>query len=150
MPDGARPSARLRTPPRIAGMSAYTHLNLKDDVEDSATKFGLSPALESRFARQPLGLENSGVSYLRLAPGVRAPFGHTHKEQEEVYVVVGGAGRIKLDDEIVELKRWDALRIPPETMRNLEGGPEGIELLLFGAPNAGFGDAETVDGWWTD
>jgi mannose-6-phosphate isomerase-like protein (cupin superfamily) len=131
-------------------MSAYTHLNLKDDVEDSATKFGLSPALESRFARQPLGLENSGVSYLRLAPGARAPFGHTHKEQEEVYVVVGGAGRIKLDDEIVELKRWDALRIPPETMRNLEGGPEGIELLLFGAPNAGFGDAETVDGWWTD
>ena len=131
-------------------MPGYTHLNLKDDVEDSATKFGLSPALETRFAREPLGLENSGVSYLRLAPGERVPFGHTHKEQEEVYVVVGGAGRIKLDDEIVELARWDALRISPETIRNLEGGPDGIELLLFGAPNAGFGDAETTQGWWTD
>jgi mannose-6-phosphate isomerase-like protein (cupin superfamily) len=131
-------------------MSAYTHLNLKDDVEDSAVKFGLAPAMEARFAREPLGLEKSGVSYLRLAPGERAPFGHTHKEQEEVYVVVGGAGRINLDDEIVELRRWDILRIAPATMRNVEGGPDGIELILYGAPNAGFGDAETVDGWWTD
>jgi mannose-6-phosphate isomerase-like protein (cupin superfamily) len=132
------------------GMSAYTHLNLKDDVEDSATKFGMAPAMEARFARGPLELEKSGLSYLRLAPGERAPFGHNHKEQEEAYVVVGGAGRIKLDDDILELRRWDALRIAPDTMRNLEAGPEGIELLLFGAPNAGFGDAETVDGWWTD
>lgn len=131
-------------------MAAYTHLNLKDDVEDSATKFGLSPALEIRFAREPLGLENSGVSYLRLAPGERVPFGHTHKEQEEVYVVVGGAGRVKLDDEILELRRWDALRIAPATTRNVEAGPDGIELLLFGAPNAGLGDAETTEGWWTD
>jgi mannose-6-phosphate isomerase-like protein (cupin superfamily) len=131
-------------------MSAYTHLNLKDDVEDSAKKFGLSPALETHFAREPLGLENSGVSYLRLAPGERPSFGHKHKEQEEVYVVVNGAGRIKLDDEIIELRRWDALRIAPATMRNVEAGPDGIELLLFGAPNAGFGDAETVEGWWSD
>lgn len=131
-------------------MSAYTHLNLKDDVEDSAKKFGLSPTLETRFAREPLGLQNSGVSYLRVAPGERPPFGHKHNEQEEVYVVVDGGGRIKLDDEILELRRWDALRIAPATMRNLEAGPDGIELLLFGAPNAGFGDAETVDGWWTD
>ena len=106
--------------------------------------------MEARFAREPLGLQNSGVSYLRLAPGERAPFGHTHQEQEEVYVVVGGAGRVKLDDEILELRRWDTLRIAPTTMRNVEAGPDGIELLLFGAPNAGFGDAETVDGWWTD
>jgi mannose-6-phosphate isomerase-like protein (cupin superfamily) len=131
-------------------MAGYTLRNLKDDVEDSATKFGLSPAMETRFAREPLGLENSGVSYLRLAPGERVPFGHTHKEQEEVYVVVGGDGRVKLDDEILALHRWDALRIAPETMRNVEAGPDGIELLLFGAPNAGFGDAETTQGWWGD
>ena len=131
-------------------MAGYTLKNLKDDIEDSATKFGLSPALETRFAREPLGLENAGVSYLRLAPDERVPFGHTHKEQEEVYVVVGGAGRVKLDDEILELRRWDALRIAPETTRNVEAGPDGIELLLFGAPNAGFGDAETIQDWWTD
>ena len=131
-------------------MADYTVRNLKADIDDSATRFGLSPTLEARFAREPLGLENSGVSYVKIAPGERMPFGHTHKEQEEVYVVVGGGGRIKLDDDIVELKRWDAVRIAPETMRNLEAGKDGIELILFGAPNAGFGDAEMTQGWWGD
>ena len=131
-------------------MADYTVRNLKADIDDSATQFGLSPTLEARFAREPLGLENSGVSYVKIAPGERMPFGHTHKEQEEVYVVVGGGGRIKLDDDIVELKHWDAVRIAPETMRNLEAGKDGIELILFGAPNAGFGDAEMTQGWWGD
>jgi mannose-6-phosphate isomerase-like protein (cupin superfamily) len=131
-------------------MADYTLKNLKNDVEDSAPKFDMSPAMEARFAREPLELRNSGVSYLRLAPGERVPFGHMHKEQEEVYVVVRGSGRIKLDDELVELREWDALRIPAQTMRNVEGGPDGIELVLFGAPNAGFGDAETTPGWWSD
>jgi mannose-6-phosphate isomerase-like protein (cupin superfamily) len=142
--------ARRDALPRIRGVADYTLRNLKEDVPDSAVEYGLSPALETRFARELLELRNSGVTYLRLAPDERVPFGHTHKEQEEVYVVVGGGGRIKLDDEIVELRRWDAIRIPPQTMRNLEGGAEGIEVLLFGAPNAGFGDAETEQGWWAE
>jgi mannose-6-phosphate isomerase-like protein (cupin superfamily) len=131
-------------------MADYTLKNLKKDVEDSAVQFGASPALEARFAREPLELQNSGVSYLRLAPGGRVPWGHTHKQQEEVYVVVGGSGRIKLDDEIVELGEWDAVRIPKETMRDVDAGPDGIELILFGAPNAGPGDAELEQDWWTD
>src|ERR687891_357959 len=90
-------------------MADYTLKNLKEDVEDSAVQFGLSPALEARFAREPLELQNSGASYLRLSPGDRMPWGHTHKQQEEVYVVVGGSGRIKLDDEVVELRKWDGL-----------------------------------------
>jgi mannose-6-phosphate isomerase-like protein (cupin superfamily) len=130
-------------------MAGYTLKNLKTDVEDSAVKFGISPTLEARFAREPLELQNSGVSYLRIGPGERVPWGHTHKQQEEVYVVVGGSGRIKLDDEILHLRRWDAVRIDRETMRNVEAGPDGIELLLFGAPNAGPGDAELAQGWWT-
>ena len=134
----------------MARMADYTLKNLKSDVEDSAKSFGVSPALEARFAREPLELEKSGVSYLKLAPGERVPWGHTHKQQEEVYVVVGGSGRVKLDDEVVEVKEWDAIRIPSETMRNVEGGPEGIELILFGAPNAGPGDAELTQGWWGD
>jgi mannose-6-phosphate isomerase-like protein (cupin superfamily) len=131
-------------------MAGYTLKNLKDDVEDSAKEFGLSPALETRFAREPLELEKSGVSYLRLAPGERMPFGHHHKQQEEVYVVVSGGGRVKLDEDVVELRGWDALRIAPDTMRNLEAGPDGIELILFGAPNAGSGDAEVAQDWWDD
>jgi mannose-6-phosphate isomerase-like protein (cupin superfamily) len=131
-------------------MADYTLKNLREDVEDSAVKFGTSPALEAHFAKEPLELQNSGVSYLRLAPGERVPWGHTHKQQEEVYVVVGGSGRIKLDEEVVDLRQWDAIRIAKETMRNVEAGPGGIELILIGAPYAGSGDAELAQGWWTD
>jgi mannose-6-phosphate isomerase-like protein (cupin superfamily) len=112
-------------------------------------KFGLSPDLEARFARDALELENSGLSYQRLAPSYRAPFGHKHGEQEELYVVLGGGGRVKLDDEIVELRRWDVIRVPSQTMRNFEAGPDGLELLAFGAPSNGNKDVEQTPGWWT-
>ena len=128
----------------------YTKLNLRGEVEDQAPKFDMSPNMEYRPARVPLDLENSGVSFFRLEPNFRVPFGHTHNEQEEVYILVDGSARLKLEDEIVELKPWDAVRISKETMRNLEGGPDGAEILLFGAPNAGSGDAQMSQGWWTD
>jgi mannose-6-phosphate isomerase-like protein (cupin superfamily) len=127
----------------------YTLTNLKN-VEDQAPKFGLSPNLEARFARNDLDLEDSGLSYQRLAPGFRMPFGHTHKEQEELYVILSGGGRLKLDGEIVEVRQWDVVRVPKETMRNFEAGPDGLELLAFGAPNTGPEDAEPTPGWWTD
>jgi mannose-6-phosphate isomerase-like protein (cupin superfamily) len=130
-------------------MAEYTIKNLKD-VEDSAPKFGMSDVLEARFAREELGLENAGVSYQRLEPDTRLPFGHKHTEQEELYVVVGGSGRIKLDDDILELRQWDAVRIPPGAMRNLEAGPAGLEVVLFGAPNNANADVEMVQGWWAD
>jgi mannose-6-phosphate isomerase-like protein (cupin superfamily) len=130
-------------------MAAYTHLNLKD-VEDQAAKFGMSPDLEARMARVPLELEGFGVSYQRLAPNYRVPFGHRHRNQEEVYVVVGGGGRAKVEDEILELKPWDALRVPNDTMRGFEAGPEGMEVIAIGAPNTGPGDAEMAEDWWSD
>jgi mannose-6-phosphate isomerase-like protein (cupin superfamily) len=130
-------------------MADYTLINLKD-VEDAAPGFGLSPDLEARFARDVLGLENSGISYQRLAPSYRAPFGHKHGQQEEVYVVLSGSGRVKLDDEIVDLRQWDVVRVPGKTMRNFEGGPDGLELLAFGAPSMGNKDVEQTPGWWTD
>jgi mannose-6-phosphate isomerase-like protein (cupin superfamily) len=129
--------------------AAYTLVNLKQ-VEDMAPKFGLSPGLESRFARAPLELEESGISYFRVAPGFRAPFGHTHSEQEEIYLVVSGSASVKLDDDVVELSEWDAVRIPPGTMRGFEGGPEGAELIAFGAPSNENRDLEMVQDWWTD
>jgi mannose-6-phosphate isomerase-like protein (cupin superfamily) len=131
-------------------MSGYTKLNLKEDVEDQAPKFDMSPDLEFRVAREPLETENAAISYLRVAPNFRLPFGHTHGEQEEVYVLLGGSARIKLDDEVLELRPFDAVRIHRETMRNLEGGPDGAELILYGAPNAGPGDAQMSPGWWSD
>jgi mannose-6-phosphate isomerase-like protein (cupin superfamily) len=130
-------------------MAAYTLQNLKD-VEDQAPNFGLSPDLEARMARVPLGLENFGISYQRIAPRFRIPFGHTHNVQEEVYVLVSGSVRAKLDDEVVELKAWDALRVPRDTMRSFEAGPDGAEMIAVGAPNTGPGDANVEQGWWSD
>ena len=130
-------------------MASYTKVNLKQ-VEDQAPNFGLSPDLEARMARVPLELEHSGISYQRIAPNFRVPFGHRHKNQEEIYVVVSGSLRAKLEDEVVEMEQWDAIRVPKETMRGFEAGPEGAEIIAIGAPNTGPGDAETVTDWWRE
>ena len=130
-------------------MSDYTIKNLKD-VDDAALKFGLSPNLEARFARDPLELEQLGLSYQRLAPNFRVPFAHKHGTQEEVYVVVSGGGRVKIDDEVHDVRQWDAVRVAPGTMRNFEAGPDGMELIAIGAPKTPPGDADTVQGWWID
>jgi len=129
-------------------MADYTVVNLKE-VEDQAPKFGLSPQLEMRMARVALGLENSGVSYQRIAPDFRLPFGHKHKNQEEIYVLLSGSARVKLEDEVVDLKPFDAVRVPKDTMRGFEAGPEGAEFIAIGAPNTGPGDADTVQDWWS-
>jgi uncharacterized cupin superfamily protein len=131
-------------------MSDYTHLNLKDDPDDQAPNFGLGDNLEFRMARVPLGLEESGLSYLRMEPGFRLPFGHKHKNQEEVYVLVSGGARMKIEDEVRELKPWDAVRVHKDTMRTFEAGDAGAEFLVVGAPNTGPGDAEMVQEWWSD
>jgi len=127
----------------------YTRVNLRSDVEDMAPKHGME-GIESRFARRNLELGNSGVSFFRIEPGYRTPFGHTHSEQEEVYVVVSGSAQIGIDDEVVELSQWDALRIPAGAMHAMEGGPDGAEVLAFGAPNTENKDAEMKPGWWPE
>ena len=131
----------------------FTRRNLKADLEDIGAVFDGAPDLEFRAATKPLELERSGLTYQRVPPGYRFPYGHTHVKQEEVYVVVRGSGRMKVDDEIVELERWDAVRVPPGTWRGYEAGPDGLELLVIGAPNLGDdprGDVEGRRGWWAD
>jgi len=130
-------------------MTDYTHANMRTDVEDSAPGFGLAPDLEAHFARKPLGAERIGVSLQKLAPGARQAFGHRHAEDEEVYVVVKGSGRVKVDNDIVVLGEWDAIRVAPETMRCFEAGDDGIEYLAFGMHTDG-DSGEVVQGWWSD
>ena len=131
----------------------FTRKNLKQDLDDLGSNFDGPPGLEFRAATMPLGLEKSGLSYQRVPAGFRFPYGHTHETQEEVYVVVGGTGRMKLDEEVVELEQWDAVRVPPGTWRGYEAGPEGLEILVIGAPNLGDdprGDVEGRRDWWAD
>jgi mannose-6-phosphate isomerase-like protein (cupin superfamily) len=131
----------------------FTLKNLQEDVTDVGSNFNGAPDLEFRLGGMELGLEQSGLSFQRIPPNYRFPYGHTHKEQEEVFVVVGGSGRIKLDDEIVDLKKWDAVKVPPGTWRGYEAGPDGLELLVIGAPKLGGNPRDDVTGerdWWTD
>lgn len=132
---------------------AFTRRNLREDLEDVGGNFDGAPGLEFRLATMALGLQESGVGLQRIPPGYRFPYGHTHERQEEVYVVLGGGGRMKLDDEIIELRAWDAVRVPPGTWRGYEAGPEGLELLVIGAPNLGGSPRDDVEGrrdWWVD
>jgi quercetin dioxygenase-like cupin family protein len=128
-------------------MAGWSIKNLSD-VEDSAGE--RAPGLEARFARKHLDSEHLGVSLFRYGPGVRAPFGHSHREQEEAYVVIGGSGRVKLDDEVVELSRWDVIRVAPEVVRSFEGGPDGLELIAVGADRPEGGDGVPAQDHWTD
>lgn len=128
-------------------MSSYSRTNLKE-IEDS-TGAG-APEVEGRFARKHLDSQQLGVSYFRYGPGYRSGMGHHHREQEEAYVVIGGSGRMKLDDEIIDLHRWDVVRVAPEVVRAFEGGDEGLEFIALGGTRPEEGDGVRVPDWWTD
>lgn len=127
-------------------MADWTLLNLKDDVENSAERFGLAPDLEARFGRKALGVEGGGFSYQRLAPDFTQPFGHRHDSHEEVYVVVSGSGRVKLEDEVRDVKQWDVVRVPAPVARGFAAGSDGLELLVIGFGDGG--DAEMLQDFW--
>ena len=125
----------------------YT-LHKLTDVKDAAPAFGYEELQEARFATKDLESERTGVSHHRVKPGKRQGFGHKHDKAEEVYVVIAGSGRMKLDDDIIEIARLDAIRVSPEVIRAFEGGPDGLELLAVGARHEG--DGEVISDWWKD
>jgi mannose-6-phosphate isomerase-like protein (cupin superfamily) len=124
-------------------MSDYTIKNLMD-VEDSSTTEGR----EVRMARKHLDSSELGVSYFRYPPDHRATVGHRHRAQEEAYLVVGGSGRIRLDDEALDLRRWDVVRVAPAVVRGFDAGPDGLELIAIGGSRPEGGDGERVDDRW--
>lgn len=127
--------------------SPYTIKQLTE-VEDSAPKFGFGEFQQARFAHSDLDAEQTGFSHHRLHAGKRQPFAHRHENAEEIYVVLAGSGRIKLDDEIVDVGPLDAIRVAPPVTRCFEAGPDGLEILAFGALHDG--DGEVLPGWWAD
>jgi mannose-6-phosphate isomerase-like protein (cupin superfamily) len=118
------------------------------DVDNAAAD--RAPGFEARFARKHLDSDHLGVSYFRYPPGFKSSFGHSHREQEEAYVVVEGSGRLRLDDEIVELERWDVVRVAPTVVRAFEGGPDGLTLIAIGNDRPEGGDGEMVKDFWPD
>jgi quercetin dioxygenase-like cupin family protein len=128
-------------------MSDFAIKNLKE-IDDAAAARG--PDVEARFARKFLDSEHLGVSLFRYGPGYRTPVGHRHREQEEAYVVVSGSGRARLDDQVVDLRQWDVLRVAPPVVRSFEAGPDGMEVIAVGSDRPEGGDGEMVKDHWTD
>jgi uncharacterized cupin superfamily protein len=128
-------------------MSDYTIVNLMELDESVSARV---PAIEGRFGRSSLGSEHVGVSHFRYAPNHHSASGHRHREQEEVYVVLAGSGRMRLDDEIVELAPWDTVRVAPSTVRAFEAGPDGLEYLAIGSDRPEGGDGEQIAGFWPE
>jgi quercetin dioxygenase-like cupin family protein len=127
-------------------MSDYAIKNLMD-VEPS--NGGPGEEIDVRFTRRHLDSEQLGVSWFRYGPGFRT-IGHRHEVQEEAYVVVGGSGRIKLGDELLELRRWDVVRVAPQTARGFEGGPDGMEVIAIGGSRPADGDGSRIEDFWDD
>jgi quercetin dioxygenase-like cupin family protein len=125
--------------------SPYTHLNLAA-VEDAAQSAGFSHRWEARVARLPLDAEQTGVTHFRLRPGLRSPFAHRHAHAEEIYVILAGTGHVKLDDELIEVRPLDAIRVAPEVVRAFEAGPDGLEFIAFG-PHFDADGASVDDPW---
>ena len=118
------------------------------DVKDSAPEFGLGDVQAARFAKNDLDAEHTGVTHERINPNARPGFAHRHDKAEEIYVVIAGSGRMKLDDDIVDIEHLDAIRVAPKVTRAFEAGPDGLELLAFGPRHDG--DGEVIMDWWTD
>ena len=128
-------------------MPDYAIKNFKE-IDDSAGDRG--PDFEARFARKHLDSQHLGISYFRYGPNFRSPVGHRHREQEEAYVVVGGSGRVRLDDDVLDLHQWDVVRVAPQVVRSFEGGPDGLEVIAIGSDRPEGGDGEAVENHWTD
>jgi uncharacterized cupin superfamily protein len=125
----------------------YTQINLAE-IEDAAPANGFADRWQARVAQTTLGAERTGVTYFRLLAGKRSPFVHRHASAEEIYVILSGSGRLKLDDEILDVRALDAIRVAPEVARAFEAGGDGLEFLAFGPHHPG--DGETVDDDWVD
>ncbi len=133
--------------PRVASATMdYTIKNLRD-VEDQAPKFGFEEVQEARFPYRDLEAQTVGMAFHRVKPGKRQGFAHRHNQAEEIYVVLSGSGRIKLDDQVETIRQLDAIRVAPKVARAFEADDEGLELLAFGPRHEGDGDIIREDFW---
>ena len=128
-------------------MSRFAVVNLLE-VEDSVGE--RAPGVEGRFGRKHLDSRDLGVSHFRYAPNVRSPAAHSHRAQEEAYIIVAGSGRILLDEEVRDLRAWDVVRVAPEVVRAFEAGADGLDLIAVGGPKPDGGDGLMADVAWPD
>jgi len=130
--------------PAVSGFSVVNLLEIEDSVGDRA------PGVQGRFGRKHLGSRDLGVSLFRYAPNLRSAMAHSHREQEEAYIVVAGAGRILLDGDVQDLQQWDVVRVAPEVVRAFEAGPDGLDIIAVGGPKPADGDGVPGTAVWPE
>src|SRR5579859_3593723 len=140
-------AGRAKAGHRLLHMTNFTHTNLMEIENAGADRV---PGFEARFGRKHIDSDHLGVSYFHYPANFRSPYGHRHREQEEAYAIVAGSGRVRLDDEVIELKQWDLIRVAPNVVRAFEGGPEGLSIIAIGNDRPEGGDGEMVEGFWGD
>jgi mannose-6-phosphate isomerase-like protein (cupin superfamily) len=128
-------------------MPSFTTVNLLEIDNFLADRV---QGIEGRFTRSRLDSRDLGVSRFTYAANMRSPMAHSHRVQEEAYIVIAGSGRALLDDEIIELHLWDVLRVAPEVVRAFEGGPEGLDMIAVGGPRPEDGDGVPTSASWPD
>jgi mannose-6-phosphate isomerase-like protein (cupin superfamily) len=128
----------------MPGFATINLLEIEDSVGDRA------PGIEGRFGRKHLESRDLGISHFRYDANLRSPMAHSHREQEEAYVVVAGSGRVLLDDKCVDLRQWDVVRVAPEVVRAFEAGPDGLEVIAVGGPKPVDGDGVRATANWPD
>jgi quercetin dioxygenase-like cupin family protein len=128
----------------MSGFAAVNLLEVEDSVGDRV------PGMEGRFGRKHLDSRDLGVSLFRYAADLRSPMAHSHREQEEAYVVVAGSGRMLLDDEVHSLRQWDVVRVAPQVVRAFEAGPDGLDIIAIGGPKPEGGDGVRATAAWPE
>jgi quercetin dioxygenase-like cupin family protein len=128
-------------------VSRFSTVNLLE-IEDSVGE--RAPGIEGRFGRKHLDSRDLGVSLFRYAANLRSPMAHSHREQEEAYLIVAGSGQVLLDGEVHPLRQWDVVRVAPEVVRAFEAGPDGLDVIAIGGPKPEEGDGVMGEANWPD
>jgi mannose-6-phosphate isomerase-like protein (cupin superfamily) len=107
---------------------------------------------EMRFLTGPLDAEQVALTHRRMPPqsGGKGSYGHRHKTQEELYLVLSGRLQFKLDDEVIELGPLAAVRVAPQTVRSVwnEGPEEAVLLITSTRVEDVRQDVELVEDFW--
>jgi mannose-6-phosphate isomerase-like protein (cupin superfamily) len=109
---------------------------------------------EMRGITYAIGAEQVALTYRRMPKhtGSKGSYGHRHKTQEELYFVIAGKLQFKLGDEIVELSKGSAVRVPPETWRGVWNDEDDVAELIIVSKRIDDpqSDGETLEGFWPD
>lgn len=112
----------------------FTHPELPFEVEGKV------------FLKSILGLTSAEISVNRLPPRTSMPFHHRHRNNEEVYIFIGGAGEFSIDGQRFPVREGTVVRVAPAGVRcwrNLSEEP--LYYVVIQAPAGGYGSESTID-----